>query len=116
MVKGPVNPTQHGNMTFSVLEGAQQYCLCFQHTACRQLTEQGAYLNLQVAGFRVDILYWCWAFPQIAIQTVNECYNVFFSRRRMAVKCHQGVSSLGAPLPALSSTFACSSREENTFG
>lgn len=87
IVKGPVNPTQHGNMTFSVLEGAQQYCFCFQHTACRQLTEQGAYLNLQVAGFRVDVLYWCWAFPQITIQTVNECYNVFFNKRRMAVKC-----------------------------
>lgn len=46
--------SQHGNVTFSVLEGAHQHCLCFLPTACR---ERGSYLHLQVAGFMMDIVH-----------------------------------------------------------
>lgn len=100
---------EQGNVTLRVLGGAQQHCLCFQGAD----REQGAYLNLQGAGFRVDKLPWCWALPQ----ATHTCRMWFLIEQGWLSREDRGVSSLehlSLPL-STTQTFARGAYEENTL-
>lgn len=103
----PTSP-QHRNVMLRVL-GAQQRCLCFQGSG----REQGASLDLQGAGFRVDTLPWCWALPQAS----HPCRMWFLTEQGWLSSQDHSVSSLehlSLPVPA-TQTFARGACEENTF-
>lgn len=99
--------SQRGNMTFRVLEGAQQYCLWFLRTACRQLTENKVPTSIcrLVSGWTYSID--AGLSLRQTIHAVSECYNVFFNETRVAVKQGPWHFISGASLPALSNTGLC---------